>query len=125
LLPVTTLASCVFAGGFSYPDAFGGFEGWWRRVGRHLFCGPVERSIRWGSTPDELPKSEGCIYISVPYRCDLDHALTQLRDILKPEMEARNNNLELSGARYLVFTKPVLSALHKRLWTFRGLVPLL
>ena len=32
---------------FGYPDAFGGFEGWWRRVGRHLFCEPYERSIRW------------------------------------------------------------------------------
>jgi len=105
---------------FGDPDAFGGFEGWWRRVGRELFCEPFERSIRWADTPDALPRSEGCVYLSVPYRCDVDHALTQLRDILKPKMPAIKADLGRGDARYPVFTKPVLSALHRRLLVLRA-----
>ncbi len=100
---------------FGDPDFYGGFEGWWRRVGRKLFSEPPERSIRWASSPDELPRSDGCVYISVPYRCDVDQALAELRSILKPEMDAQKAELGLSGARYPVFAKPVLSALHNRL----------
>lgn len=96
-------------------DAYGSFEGWWRRVGRKLFSEPAERGIRWASSPDELPRSDGCVYISVPFRCDVDQALAELRDILKPEMDAQKAQVGLSGARYPVFTKPVLSALHNRL----------
>lgn len=96
-------------------DAYGGFEGWWRRVGRKLFSEPPERGIRWASSPDDLPKSDGCVYISVPFRCDVEQALIELRSILKPEMDAQKAAVGLSGARYPVFTKPVLSALHNRL----------
>jgi hypothetical protein len=84
-------------------------------VGRKLFSEPAERGIRWASSPDELPRSDGCVYISVPFRCDVDQALAELRDILKPEMDAQKAQVGLSGARYPVFTKPVLSALHNRL----------
>jgi hypothetical protein len=55
------------------------------------------------------------VYISIPFRCDVDQALAELRDILKPEMDAQKAQVGLSGARYPVFTKPVLSALHNRL----------
>ena len=80
-------------------DAYGSFEGWWRRVGRKLFSEPPERGIRWASSPDELPRSEGCVYISIPFRCDVDQALAELRDILKPEMDAQKAQVGLSGAR--------------------------
>jgi hypothetical protein len=100
---------------FGDPDSYGGFEGWWRRVGRKLFSEPPERGIRWASSPNDLPKTEGCIYISVPFRCDVDQALAELRDILKPEMDAQKAAVGLSGARYPVFAKPVLSSLHNRL----------
>jgi hypothetical protein len=96
-------------------DAYGSFEGWWRRVGRKLFSEPAERGIRWASNPDELPRSDGCVYISVPFRFDIDQTLAELRAILKPEMDAQKAQVSLSGARYPVFTKPVLSALHNRL----------
>lgn len=100
---------------FGDPDAFGGFQGWWSRVGRNLFSEPRERSIRWADNPDDLPKSAGCVYISIPFRCDVDQALSELRDIIKPEMDAKKAEIGPSGARYPVFTKPILSALHKRL----------
>jgi hypothetical protein len=100
---------------FGDPDAYGGFHGWWLRVGRYLFSEPRERSIRWSDNPDDLPKSTGCVYISVPFRCDVEQALTELRDILRPEMDVKKAEIGPSGARYPVFTKPILSALHKRL----------
>jgi len=100
---------------FGDPDAYDSFEGWWRRVGRKLFSEPPERSIRWASSPYDLPRSDGCVYISVPFRCDVDQALAELRDILKPEMDAQKTAVGLSGARYPVFAKPVLSSLHNRL----------
>ena len=100
-------------------DAYGGFEGWWRNVGRKLFCEPREHGIRWGSHPSELPVSTGCIYISVPFRCDVDQALTELRDILKPEMDAIKAEKGASSALYPVFTKPVLTSLYKRLQVLR------
>lgn len=100
---------------FGDPDAYGGFQGWWLRVGRYLFSEPREHSIRWADNPDDLPKSAGCVYISVPFRCDVEQALVELRDIIRPEMDAIKATIGQSGARYPVFTKPILTALHKRL----------
>lgn len=100
---------------FGDPERYGDFRGWWRVRGRSLFCEPRERGIRWASAPSALPQSDGCVYLSVPYRCDIEQALAQLRDILKPQMDAMKAEQGGSGAKYPVFTKPVLPALHKRL----------
>jgi len=100
---------------FGDPVRYGSFEGWWRERGRYLFCEPRERGIRWAGNPSDLPRSDGCVYVSVPFRCDIEQALAQLRDILKPQMDAMKAEQGGSGAKYPVFTKPVLPALHKRL----------
>lgn len=100
---------------FGDPERYGDFRGWWQERGRYLFCEPRERGIRWASSPHALPQSEGCVYLSVPFRFDIEQAIAQLRDILKQQMDAMKAEQGGSGAKYPVFTKPVLPALHKRL----------
>lgn len=104
---------------FGDPERYGDFRGWWQERGRYLFCEPRERGIRWASNPSDLPRSDGCVYLSVPFRFDIEQAIAQLRDILKPQMDAMKAEQGGSGAKYPVFTKPVLPALHKRLEVLR------
>ena len=104
---------------FGDPERYGDFRGWWQERGRYLFCEPRERGIRWAISPHALPQSEGCVYLSVPFRFDIEQAIAQLRDILKPQMDAMKAEQGGSGAKYPVFTKPVLPALHKRLEVLR------
>ncbi len=104
------------------------FMDWWKGGGRLLFCEPPEEEItRYLSLPTK-PIERDRVLLSVPVTGDLDRTMSELRKMLKPafdhvrkkRLHRRDTTNSYSRARYPVFTKPVLTALHDRLMVFRA-----
>lgn len=104
------------------------FMDWWRSGKRLLFCEPEEAKIVSYLSPPTEPIGDDRVLVSIPVTGDLDRTMAELRKMLKRAFEhERRQRSQATGAthaysraRYPVFTKPVLTALHDRLIVYRA-----
>jgi hypothetical protein len=104
------------------------FMSWWTSGKRMLFCEPEEAEIVSYLSPPTVPIGDERVLVSIPVTGDLDRTMAELRKLLKRafdhERTRRSQNDAVahsySRAKYPVFTKPVLTALHDRLITYRA-----
>ncbi|NDH69541.1 MAG: hypothetical protein EBY22_16930 [Gammaproteobacteria bacterium] len=93
------------------------FFGWWKNIGRHLFCEPNRSFIRVIRPSTEIKTDEVALAISVTG--DLDRAVSEVRALLKDVFRRARQKNQLktgtSGAKYPVSGHPQLASLHQGL----------
>jgi hypothetical protein len=106
----------------------GSFMGWWTSGKRMLFCEPEEAEIVSYLSPPTEPIGDERVLVSIPVTGDLDRTMAELRKMLKRAFDhERRQRSQIdatahaySRAKYPVFMKPVLTALHDRLIIYQA-----
>jgi hypothetical protein len=96
------------------------FLEWWGLNGDRLFAEPVQlEEVRFLSAGSEVPASIDVAVVAIPLRRSLTDSLTQIRELLSGRAAAvqgrGKRQPHVSRARYPVFQRPNLSALHSYL----------
>ena len=95
------------------------FITWWMHHGRALFAEPAEGSIILD--PSEVLRNQGYLFLGVPADLNVDRALFELKAILTSRLENNSAQPFKSQARYPIYSRPNISALHKALAAAMGL----
>ncbi len=98
------------------------FQGWWRCVGRELFCEPRSHSVAIYSEyvkPQFSAQPEGNQTVRLDFadNADLEKVLAEAENLIKAHYRGKfgrpGTYEKESGALYPVFTKPVLQSLYQ------------
>ncbi len=103
------------------------FMDWWKSGKRLLFCEPDEAAIVTYLSPPREPIGDDRVLLGIPVTGNIDRTMAELRKLLQDafamarrQRQRENTAFEsFSRAKYPVFTKPVLTALHERLVAHR------
>lgn len=104
------------------------FMDWWRSGKRLLFCEPEEAKIVSYLSPPTAPIGDDRVLVSIPVTGDLERTMAELRKMMKRAFDHERRQRAQGSARgdaysrakYPVFAKPVLTALHERLIVYRA-----
>ena len=87
------------------------FISWWMHHGRTLFAEPAEGSVILD--PSERMRNQDYLFLAIPVDHNVDRALFELKAILTSRLENNSAQPFVSQARYPVYSRPNISALHK------------
>ena len=95
------------------------FFAWWKRGGRELFCeqeiGRIEVLLSGSTVEEQLDR----VALSVPIKKDMEHLVAEFRQLIRPIFAQRRRLNQVSTARYPVYMRPVVTALHTRLMVYQ------